>query len=188
MLVAVVHRTLIAAAVILTAASHRLAHSEPEMPGRFGQIARRDGTETSEGTGGHGELGIQRGRVHRGDRDQAMPIGGTTSRRWTFSLATPCQRHLPRRCRVESARPCEIRPARGRQGMRLRRSGGVLKWATSSSTAFRWSSSVCVFSTFGQPTSCRRVPRRMAEYIIVGAIAAGVMVYLAYALLFPEKF
>jgi K+-transporting ATPase KdpF subunit len=28
----------------------------------------------------------------------------------------------------------------------------------------------------------------VAEYIIVGVIAAGVMVYLAYALLFPEKF
>jgi len=28
----------------------------------------------------------------------------------------------------------------------------------------------------------------MAEYIIVGTMAAGVMVYLAYALLFPEKF
>jgi K+-transporting ATPase KdpF subunit len=32
------------------------------------------------------------------------------------------------------------------------------------------------------------VPRRMVEYIITGTIAAGVAVYLAYALLFPEKF
>jgi len=28
----------------------------------------------------------------------------------------------------------------------------------------------------------------MAEYIVVGAIAVGILVYLGYALLFPEKF
>jgi len=28
----------------------------------------------------------------------------------------------------------------------------------------------------------------MVEYIITGTIAAGVAIYLAYALLFPEKF
>jgi K+-transporting ATPase KdpF subunit len=28
----------------------------------------------------------------------------------------------------------------------------------------------------------------VAEYIIVGAIAVGILLYLGYALLFPEKF
>jgi len=28
----------------------------------------------------------------------------------------------------------------------------------------------------------------MAEYLIIGAVAAGILLYLAYALLFPEKF
>jgi len=28
----------------------------------------------------------------------------------------------------------------------------------------------------------------MAEYFIVGAIAVGILLYLGYALLFPEKF
>jgi len=28
----------------------------------------------------------------------------------------------------------------------------------------------------------------MAEYIVVGAIAVGILLYLGYALLFPEKF
>jgi len=28
----------------------------------------------------------------------------------------------------------------------------------------------------------------VAEYIVVGAIAVGILAYLGYALLFPEKF
>jgi len=28
----------------------------------------------------------------------------------------------------------------------------------------------------------------MAEYLVVGVIAVGILVYLGYALLFPEKF
>jgi K+-transporting ATPase KdpF subunit len=36
-------------------------------------------------------------------------------------------------------------------------------------------------------TSCKGL-RRMAEYLIVGAIAVGILLYLGYALLFPEKF
>ena len=64
---------------------------------------------------------------------------------------------------------------------------GVATWATSSSWASRSCSSACVCSTYGQLTSCKEA-EGVPEYIIVGVIAAGVMVYLAYALLFPEKF
>jgi K+-transporting ATPase KdpF subunit len=38
-----------------------------------------------------------------------------------------------------------------------------------------------------QRTSCKEAAR-VIEYLITGVVAAGVAVYLAYALLFPEKF
>jgi K+-transporting ATPase KdpF subunit len=42
------------------------------------------------------------------------------------------------------------------------------------------------------PSLCPRrgqaVVQAMAEYLIIGAVAVGILLYLAYALLFPEKF
>jgi K+-transporting ATPase KdpF subunit len=38
------------------------------------------------------------------------------------------------------------------------------------------------------PTSCKRKGTKVAEYVVVGLIAVGILVYLGYALLFPEKF
>jgi K+-transporting ATPase KdpF subunit len=37
-------------------------------------------------------------------------------------------------------------------------------------------------------TDCSGRLRKLAEYIVVGVIAVGILLYLGYALLFPEKF
>jgi K+-transporting ATPase KdpF subunit len=39
-----------------------------------------------------------------------------------------------------------------------------------------------------RPRRGQVVGGRMTEYIIMGVIAVGILLYLAYALLFPEKF
>ena len=66
--------------------------------------------------------------------------------------------------------------------------GAREQWATSSSTASCSCSWVCACCTCAPPTSCRGKGTEVAEYVVVGLIAVGILVYLGYALLFPEKF
>jgi hypothetical protein len=65
--------------------------------------------------------------------------------------------------------------------------GGRAQWPMSCSSGSRSCSSGCACSTFAVRRDSRGVKPMSAEYVVMGTVAIGILAYLVWALLFPER-